>query len=269
MSKKKWIILITFVVIIFITVISLFLLKKKENKKPNQNEGSNTPEVEETKQNVTITGVSKENCTDLKELYTEQGNIRFYTSCLDEIIYEDETGKSTLQEAMIKNKVTIDVLISKLKEQKVVTKISSVIYSGESEEIKNLSILKCNTNDGNVDYYFGDKDLEYQEGFCERTCTFTKTYYILSAKASEDTEYYLLTLMKPGGTDIASVKVKKELNQKYTMNAAYEFTFTKEELDMIQNDNISDLFDAFPVVSVEKSNKQREEQTQEAICKIK
>lgn len=259
--KKRFVKIVSLILIALLFSFFIYLFKKE---KPKQKEPES--ELEETS-TMKIEGIRYGNCERSKSFYLEQGEIRYYLSCLTEVKLTINKEEYTLKKALEDNLIKIDDLLEKMSMSE---SDSFLLYKAEDEEsISNLSILKCNTVKGNHDYYIGDSSMKYEEGFCERNCTFTRTFHILSVEQNIDSNYYDVTLMQYQGEEIETVKVKKELNQKYQMNAAYEFTFTKDELDYMTDDSIRNLFDTFIVNNVSKTEKTGLDQTQEKICQIK
>ena len=71
----------------------------------------------------------------------------------------------------IKNNITdIDSVINEIDIHKTFWDVGITTYrDGGSTKYttNNYSILRCNTINGNYDIYIGDKDMEYEKGFCD------------------------------------------------------------------------------------------------------
>lgn len=262
--KKKFIKVILLIAVLLLILFGIFFFneEKQLSKEPDE-------ELKETENIVKVEGVTNSNCDSNKEFYLEKNGIRYYLVCLNTVKVNINKNEYTLKEALENKYINMDLLISKMSNGEAIPTISSTLYKSKEDDIKNLSIIHCNTQKGNIDYYIGDNSLEYKEGYCDRTCNFTRTYHILSVVANDDTNYYNVTLTTYDGKDLETVKVKKELMEKYKMNEAYEFTFRKDELDYIEDDSIKKLFNTFVVSKIEKTDKQKENQIQDKICKIK
>jgi len=255
---------ILFFFILMLIIVSFLFLNKKDIKEPIKKEENNEKEVI-----IKAEGIKDEACDTNKKIYIEKNGLRYYLVCLTDVKVKLDSKEYTLKDAIEKDYIKMDDLINKMSSGEAIPAISSTIYKFQEDDIKNLSIIHCNTQDGNMDYYIGDSSLEYKKGICERTCNFTRTYHILSVVPNENNEYYDVTLTTYDGTDIATITVKKELMEKYKMNDAYEFTFKKDELDYIQNDSISSLFNTFIVSKIERTEKEKENEIKDEICKIK
>lgn len=253
--------------IIFI-ILFFFLFNLWKNKK--QEETIKEEEKIEKEETLKIEGIDIQDCTDKKTFYFEHKGLRYYLSCLSDVKVTFQGKNISLQEAIEEDLITMEELTQKLPIVEAIPSISSTIYKvDENEDIFNLSIIKCNTQTGNQDYYLGNENMKYENSFCERNCNFIRTYHILNIEENKDPNYYSATLMQYQGEEIRTVKIKKDLNQKYKMNAAYEFTFTKDELDLVTDDSMKNLFETFRVIKVEQTDKTGLNQTQEKICQIK
>jgi len=262
--KKKILKIFIFILVVLLFSYFVYLFKSK----PSNNKEQKEENKEEVK--LEVTGITNEICDTSKEFYFEAGGIRYYLSCLSHVNVKLGKNEYSLEDAIKNDVITMDDIISKMSNGDAIPEIASIIYkSEENSEVSNLSIIKCSTQVGNKDYYIGNNTLKYEKGFCERNCKFTKTYHILNVEANSDNNYYDVTIMQYGGDEITTVKVKKELMEKYKMNAAYEFTFRKDELDYTDDDSIKNLFNTFVLDSIAKTDKEKEEQIQEEICRIK
>ena len=263
MKKNILIIIILIILIIF----GYFLFNVWKDKKLEEEKVEEQIKNEEM---LKIEGIDLQNCTNKKSFYFEHSGVRYYLSCLSDIKVKVKNKNLSLQEAIEEDLIQMEEIIDKMPISEAIPSISSVIYKAEeNKDISNLSIIKCNTQTGNQDYYIGNKDMKYENGFCDRDCTFTRTFHILNVERNKDPNYYNVTLMQYQGNEIENVKIKKDLNPKYKMNAAYEFTFIKDELDLLTDDSMKNIFEAFHVMKVEETDKEGIHQIQEKICQIK
>lgn len=87
---------------------------------------------------------------------------KVYLVCLDEITIDDATLKDYFSKTYQTFNDSINSLINNMK-------LIDTYKDGGTKLYKNdtISIIKCNTIDGNKDIYIGDINLEYQENYCK------------------------------------------------------------------------------------------------------
>ena len=87
---------------------------------------------------------------------------KVYLVCLDEITIDDATLKDYFSKTYQTFNDSINSLINNMK-------LIDTYKDGGTKLYKNdtISIIKCNTIDGNKDIYIGDTNLEYQENYCK------------------------------------------------------------------------------------------------------
>lgn len=90
----------------------------------------------------------------------EEGKV--YLVCLDDIKLNDVTLKDYFSKTYQTFNDSINSLINNMK-------LIDTYKDGGTKLYKNdtISIIKCNTIDGNKDIYIGDINLEYQENYCK------------------------------------------------------------------------------------------------------
>ena len=120
---------------------------------------------------ITVEKNSKEEITRVTVINKDDEDIyRIYYYGLKSVTLNWNGEKYDFANA-IKNDVTnIDSVIDEISIHKTFWNIGVTIYrDGGSTLYKssNYSILKCNTINGNNDIYIGDKDMEYESGFCD------------------------------------------------------------------------------------------------------
>ncbi|MDD2518819.1 MAG: hypothetical protein PHG18_02910 [Bacilli bacterium] len=117
-----------------------------------------------------------------KLYHTDSNNVKYYSVCLNEITLKFNSNEITLKKALEDNPNIMDEIINKLTQ-------TDLLYDGGTAIYKELgysnfaysnmgntgfTVIKCNAMQGSVtenlpnnkDYYFGDLDLEYEEGYC-------------------------------------------------------------------------------------------------------
>lgn len=87
---------------------------------------------------------------------------KVYLVCLDEITIDGATLKDYFSKTYQTFNDSINSLINNMK-------LIDTYKDGGTKLYKNdtISIIKCNTIDGNKDIYIGDTNLEYQENYCK------------------------------------------------------------------------------------------------------
>lgn len=82
--------------------------------------------------------------------------------CLDEITIDGATLKDYFSKTYQTFNDSINSLINNME-------LIDIYKDGGTRLYKNdtISIIKCNTIDGNKDIYIGDINLEYQENYCK------------------------------------------------------------------------------------------------------
>ncbi len=87
---------------------------------------------------------------------------KVYLVCLDEITIDDATLKDYFSKTYQTFNDSINSLINNME-------LIDIYKDGGTRLYKNdtISIIKCNTIDGNKDIYIGDINLEYQENYCK------------------------------------------------------------------------------------------------------
>ena len=115
--------------------------------------------------NLIIT--EQNNCNlKLNEFYKYE-DITIYTSCIDEIhIKRDDNKKMTLKYHLENVNQTFETSINKIIKDAT---IHQTLKDGGTTIYKkdNYTIIKCNTIDGNKDIYIGNKDFNYEQGYCK------------------------------------------------------------------------------------------------------
>ena len=200
--------------------------------------------------------------------YIELTEYNIYTYCLDHLMLFKNSNLVELKNYVPDNPNYVDELISKLKLETELNDGGTQIYKDKNNYTNTgLTLIKCNTEEGNKDVYIGPKDMEYQESFCKNSDsslkTFTKTYEVLNVTWSNSDEFIYLTLRQFQFEEVETVKVKKSLNYDIAVGKNYEFTFeyTIEDID----DNIKSIFNNTNLVSIIETNKTGLDQVQDPI----
>lgn len=116
----------------------------------------------------------KSNCNIIPELYYKEENRNIYTYCLNS--FTTRYSKKDFKDYITDNKFNIQlddfieglVLVedNKHKGYKIYRHPGKTKYISESYVNNGLTVIKCNTKEGNQDIYFGPIWMEYNEKVC-------------------------------------------------------------------------------------------------------
>lgn len=95
------------------------------------------------------------------EYYQYEGQ-KVYLVCLDEIKLDDATLKDYFSKTYQTFNDSINNLINSMNLIDTYKDGGTKLYRSDT-----ISLLKCNTIEGNKDIYIGDTNLEYEESFCK------------------------------------------------------------------------------------------------------
>ena len=200
--------------------------------------------------------------------YIELTDYNVYTYCLDHLMLFENNNLVELKNYVPDKPEFITELISNLELETELDDGGTKIYKDKTDYTNaGLTLIKCNTFDGNKDIYIGPKDMEYQESFCKNpdssVKTFTKTYEVLNVALSNSDEFIYLTLRQFQFEEVETVKVAKSLNYDITAGKNYEFTFeyTTEHIE----DNIKSIFNNATLTSIVETDKTSLDQVQDPI----
>lgn len=254
MSKKQ--IFLSAIILVVLSFLCIFIYK---NAKPE--------DLNKTRTKLYVT--ESKNCSEKVELYyTDSKGTKYYTHCLDSIVFDFGDRKLELKSALELKQITISDVLYELSEQEIYKDGGSILYRDNSKiSDKGISILKCQTIEGNEDYYIGNKNMVKQDNFClnaDYSCNFIRTYQVLDVSLSSDELYLYFTLKQFQSDDITTVKISKELGGTVEEDLFYEFTF--KSLNKKYKDNIKAIFDNNELTKIELTKKEGLDQIQESIC---
>lgn len=205
------------------------------------------------------------NNSGLTLYYTDSSKSNYYLYDLDKIIVDYGDHSLELDKALEAKQITVNEIISLIGSDNIIH-----YKDGGSTKIYNqdVSLLQCQTIDGNEDYYFGPSNMQYAEGFCREVpyiCSFIRTYLILDISDSNDKKYSYLTLKEFQSEEVTTIKVEKELVSDIEEDQYYEFQFGS----LTENDktDIKSLFDSHLLLSISHTEKEGLEQVNENVCK--
>ena len=233
---------------------------------------------------ISLTGCNKEitnissninnNCIYKPELFMEQEDRNIYTYCLDDVKIKFNDKEKNLKDFIKTDEEAIDKIIGILEFKDVVYDGGSKIYKGE-----NVTLIKCNTLDGNKDIYIGDQNMKFKENFCDNdNYTFVRTYTVKNIKECNEGQLIddEISSSNCGSYEVELSQFQQE-NQKIIIgnlwdvklevNKTYEFEFQlNKDVNNIE-DSIENIFENSTIVEIRETNKKGLDQTQEPICK--
>lgn len=187
------------------------------------------------------------------KLYYEEENRKIYSYCLESIKFKGSELKVLLNDGM-----RIDDIVKNMKVVDLYKDGGSKLYRNQE-----ISILMCQTIDGNKDIYIGNKKMKYEKDFCQsKSETFIKTYKILNIEDSNDYDYLYITIRQFQGEEVETVKVKRDRFNDVEVGKNYEITFKNKG---IEKDTIKDIFTQGKIVSVVLTTKEGLDQVNENI----
>lgn len=244
MSKKKKSILLVIILVICIFIFILILNKNNSNLIVN-----------ETK-----------NCDNVAKLYYETDEKIIYSYCLDsiEVIVNNKT--IDLKEYLKNN--SIDNLINMLEKESTFYDGGTSIYKdGGTKKIttNGITLIKCNTLDGNRDIYIGSKNMKYKSNFCKNdNSTFTRTYTIKKIENYKEQNCNdcltcvcgksLSVTLNQFQSETKTVVIDSYWDELFE-NKTYEFEFMLNEDATNIEDNIEFIFKNSTIVEIRETEK--------------
>lgn len=187
------------------------------------------------------------------KLYYEDNKQKVYSYCLDSIKFKGKELNKLLSDGM-----KIEELIDTLEKDGDYWDGGSKMYRG-----KNISVLKCDTIDGNRDIYIGNSEMKYENSFCKnKKKSFTRTYRVLNVAESNDYKYLYVTLRQFQGEEVETVKVLRDDFGNVEVGKDYEIVFRNKG---IRKDTIEEIFTNSEVISVVVTTKLGLEQINDSL----
>lgn len=109
------------------------------------------------------------NCTDdIKLYYSIYGGRKVYTYCLNNINIHYNNKKISLKKALKNDNINMTQIIDDLTYINGYWDGGSAVYKDDAKIISdgNITVIRCNTVDGNTNYYIGNKSMSFDQGFC-------------------------------------------------------------------------------------------------------
>ncbi len=247
-SKK----ILSIILLIIILIISLLIIYKV-----GFNYGKN---VQLFNAEVHFNKEINKNCTGEYQEYYQKNNQKIYLYCLNKLSINNNISLNNYID-----KMGIDTLIKKIPNIK-----KYILFDGGTEEYHNeeITIIKCNTLEGNHDIYIGPSDMNmlkaYNNGVCGKekiNGTFTRTYEVIDiTKGEEEDSYYVTLAVYQGQKETVQINLKEKLK----VNKNYEFTF-QDSLYNINDDFITDIFNSAKLINIKETDRVGMDQIQDPI----
>lgn len=233
---------------------------------------------------ISITGCSKKitninsniniNCNNKPQLLVEQKERKIYTYCLNDVMIKINDKEENLKEFIETDEKAIDKIIETLELEGAYSDGGTKLYKGET-----LTLVKCNTLDGNRDVYIGDQNMKFKQNFCDNNnYTFVRTYTVKSVKEYNEQQY-----TEDGAPVSYGNSFEVELHQfqaetekviinnlwdvKLEENKTYEFEFQLYEDAKDIEDTIEYIFKHTNIIEIRETNVTGLDQPQEPIIK--
>ena len=240
------------------------------------NKNSNKNESYTYSDNYDSITTTKSECDHKPRLYYQYDNRKIYTYCLNkvELIIDNKTIE-------LKDYLKNNTLDSLIKELELISSLydggTNVYNDGGSKRITNngITLIKCNTIDGNKDIYIGNKDMQYKSNFCkDNNNTFTRTYTIKKVKNYTKQQYENgspVTYAKSLEVTLSQFQgetktvIINNISKDLIENNTYEFEFMLYEDNKNIEDTIESIFKNTHIVEVRLTEKVGLSQIQESI----
>ena len=225
-----------------------------------------------SKKDFNIEYENQNECNKPKLLLSKDGR-NIYTYCIENITIEMKDRKVELKSYIEDNSNAINKIIDTLKLEDTLMDGGTQIYKGD------ITLIKCNTLDGNKDIYIGNDNMKFKQNFCkDNNYTFIRTYTVKDISKYTEQQYD-----EDGNRVSYGNSFKVELNEfqgetktviinnlwdiTLEKNKTYEFEFMINEDVTNVKDEIEDIFKNSTIVGVKETTKTGLEQIQEPMVK--
>ncbi len=207
------------------------------------------------------------------ELLMSKEERNIYTYCLENTTIKINDENIELKNYIEDNNDAINQIISTLKLEDTLMDGGTQIYKGD------ITLIQCNTLDGNQDVYIGNKDMEFKQNFCkDNNYTFIRTYTINEVSKYTEQQYteegspvtygnsFKVTLSEFQG-ETKTVIINNLWDITLEKDKTYEFEFMLNEDAIEIEEKIEYIFKNSTIVGVKETAKTGLEQLQEPINK--
>ena len=218
--------------------------------------------------NITFNNIS--DCNNKPQLLMAKEDINIYTYCISDVMITVNKKQINLKEYINSNENSIEKIIEILNKYDVAYDGGTTIYKGN-----NITLIRCNTLDGNKDIYIGDSSMKYKENFCKKNnSTFVKTYTIQNIEEYTEQQYengilvtyaisYQVKLKDFEGKE--HVVIINNIWDKLEKGKTYEFEFMFYDYLTDIKDDIQYIFKNSNIIEIRETNKNIDEQINEKI----
>lgn len=218
--------------------------------------------------NTNIKFQNQEDCNK-SQLLLKDNDRNIYTYCLENPKIKIDRNEIELEKYIEDNEDAIDKIIKILELKDIFDDGGTQIYKGD------ITLIKCNTLDGNKDIYIGNKDLKFKQNFCKNNnYTFIRTYTVKDISKYTEQQYtddgipvgygnsFKVILSEFQG-DTKTVIINNLWDISLEKNKTYEFELMLYEDANDIKDTIEYIFKNSTIVEVRETNKVGMEQKQE------
>ena len=218
--------------------------------------------------NITFNNIS--DCNNKPQLLVTKEDINIYTYCINDVMLNVNNKKFDLKEYINSKEKPIEKIIEILKVDDVIYDGGTTIYKGN-----NITLIRCNTLDGNKDIYIGDSNMKYKENFCKKNnYTFIKTYTIRNIEEYTEQQYengipvtyaisYQVKLKDFEGNE--HIVIINNIWDKLKKGKTYEFEFMFYDYLTDMKDDTQYIFKNSKIIEIRETNKNIADQTNEKI----
>lgn len=110
----------------------------------------------------------RDNCSNQFTEYYEYNGRSLYLNCIDDINIINGNIKKTLKEGMINSLNPFEYIDSIMNNFTLInTNDETSLYKSNDQFGDNITIIKCNTLDGNKDIYIGPSNMQFDSSYCK------------------------------------------------------------------------------------------------------
>lgn len=220
--------------------------------------------------NYSISFQNQNECNKPQLLLTKNDK-NIYTYCPENTKVKINKKEIELKKYIEDNDEAIDKIIKTLELEDIFSDGGTQIYKGD------ITLIKCNTLDGNKDIYIGNKNLKFKPNFCKNNnYTFTRTYTVKDIAEYTEQQYtddgipvgygnsFKVMLSEFQG-DTKTVIINNLWDITLKKNKTYEFELMIYDDATDIKDNIEYIFKNSTIIEIRETNKIGMEQIQEPI----